>query len=163
MTDQFEFFSCVAEDCDAQALMQVLHDSVHGVANSHYAPSQLKAWSPSAMDASTAQKRLAGQQVFLAEDNEGLCAFMTLRNDSHLDFAFAHPRVIGKGVASAIYEQLLEYARRSGHRTLTSDISLAARTFFEKRGWQFLQEQIVERHGVALTNFKARLEITDKA
>jgi putative acetyltransferase len=79
---------------------------------------------------------------------------MTLKADGYLDFAYALPRVAGQGAASEIYTALEGWARTEGLSVLTSDISLVARPFFEKRGWSVIAKQDNECNGVNLINFR---------
>ena len=53
-------------------------------------------------------------------------------------------------MCSAICEALERAADTAG---LTTHASITARPFFEKRGWQVVKEQQVERRGVLLTNY----------
>ena len=68
----------------------------------------------------------------------------------------------GRGVASAICAWL---ERRSAAAEYITHASLTARPFLERRGWQAVREQEVERRGVWLKNVvmrKRRPEATEK-
>ena len=52
-------------------------------------------------------------------------------------------------------EQRLEQAAREAECSkMTSDVSITALPFFEKRGYRVVRRQEVERKGVILVNFK---------
>ena len=59
----------------------------------------------------------------------------------------------GQGVATALADGLEQSARAEGHRKLVTHASITARPFFEKRGYQVVREQQVERKGLLLTNY----------
>lgn len=141
------------DDFDADILAAIMHESVHGVASSHYSAEERAAWSPAPRTGQEAADRFAGQTLFLAEDENGPSAFMTLTDDGYLDFAYALPRAKGQGVATRVYTALEKSARKAGHERLTSDISLAAFDFFERRGWRPLKRNAIQRGEVTLYNF----------
>ncbi len=139
---------------DTDVLSTIMHESVHGVANRAYSEAERHAWSPAPRTGEEARRRFAGQHLWLAEDEEGPCAFMTLKADGYLDFAYALPRVAGQGAASKVYAALESWAEAEGYPKLTSDISLVARPFFEKRGWSVIVQQDNDCYGVNLVNFR---------
>ncbi len=141
------------DDYDADILGRLMHDSVHGVASSHYNAAEQAAWSPKPRTGDIARERFAGQHLFLASDADGPCAFMTLTDAGYLDFAYALPRAAGQGAATKIYKSLEKFARKQGHERLTSDISMAALEFFERRGWRILTRNAIERGDVTLHNY----------
>lgn len=149
----FTIRQSLTDDEDAAALAALMHESVHGVGVRGYTAEELAAWSPAPRDQAAAEQRFAGQHIWLAEDSEGPCAFMTLKESGYIDFAYALPRAAGQGPASAAYAALETWASGRGFELLTSDISLVARPFFEKRGWTVLSQQDNDVNGVNLINF----------
>ena len=158
---QYHISSCLTEETDVEALAALMHESIHTLGAREYSTEQLNAWSPTPRTGQEAIERFARQRVFMAEDDLGLAAFMTLTSQGYLDFAYAHPRAAGKGAANAVYQALELFAQQKGLDQLTSDISRVARPFFEKRGWRVVKEQHPERNGEKLTNYK--MEKTLKA
>lgn len=77
------------------------------------------------------------------------------RASAHIDLFFVRPDVRGKGVAAALYDafEAAVGADAPGGR-LTADASLLLRPFLERRGWQALDEEWVERDGVILNRFQ---------
>ena len=57
-------------------------------------------------------------------------------------------------IASKLCDQL----ERSVKGPVVTHASITARPFFEKRGYQVVKEQQVERQGILLTNFVMRRE-----
>lgn len=148
-----------AEEADLNAIGQLIYESIHGLAHSHYSPEQLKAWAPEPYTGEEAKKRFADQLLFTASDDEGLAAFMSLTPDGVLDFAYSHPRCSGKGAASQTYSTLETFARAQNVRSIQSDVSYVARPFFEKRGYKVVAEQHPVANGVKLTNFNVRKDL----
>lgn len=137
-----------------------MHESVHGVACRSYSEEECHAWSPAPRVSEDARQRFAGQHLWIAEDQLGPCSFMSLRDDGYLDFAYSLPRAAGRGAASMIYEALEAWATNEGYGKLTSDVSLVARPFFEKRGWAALAAQYNDVRGVTLINFRMEKKLS---
>lgn len=67
----------------------------------------------------------------------------------YLDRLYVHADYQGRGVASAICEEL----ERPVRGKIVTHASITAKPFFEKRGYRVVREQQVERRGVLLTNY----------
>ena len=69
-------------------------------------------------------------------------------------------RMPGGIVSLSTDERLLtvieDHARQRGDTLLESDISITARPFFEKRGWQVVRENRIQRNDQLLINFRMR-------
>lgn len=148
-----------ASEVDLDAAGQLIFDSIHGLAHTHYSPEELKAWAPKPYAGDRAKQRFEDQLFFIASDDEGMAAVMTLTPDHHLDVAYSHPRSAGTGAASQTYSTLETFARAQKVRAITSDVSFVARSFFEKRGYKVLAKQHPIANGVKLTNFNVRKDL----
>lgn len=146
-------------EADASALAELFHVSVRQGAAGHYSEVQLDAWSPAPKDHAELNLRLAPQTVFVAEDKAGIAGFMTLEDDGHLDMAFVHPRVQGRGVTGLLMEALLAEADRREMARLHTEASHLFRRFLEKRGWILVASQQVDCRGVKLENHRMVLQL----
>lgn len=138
---------------DAAATARLHYDAVHGGTDAHYDADQRRAWAPAVPETDAWADRLAAQTVFVAERGDRLVGFMTLAADGCIDLAFVAPDCMGRGIAGALYDRIVEAAISQGLTHLTADASHLLRPFLERRGWTVVRQQTVERDGVALTNF----------
>ena len=143
---------------DLPAICQLFYDAIHH-AVMPYTAEQRAAWAPTVPDAGLWQARLQDQQVMVAEIDGTLAGFMTLRSDGYLDLAFVAPERQGRGVADALYDVLESRARDHGHRSLSVEASIPARSFFLRRGWREVAGQTVTRNGFALQNFQMEKQL----
>ena len=67
---------------------------------------------------------------------------------------FVHKEFQHQGVATSLYKHLEEYARERGAKRLTSEVSITAKPFFEKQGFQVDEEQKRKANQMCLTNYK---------
>ena len=135
---------------DCQALAELFHHTVHTVNAGDYTPEQLDAWSPGAVDLEGWNRSFLEHHTLVAEEGGRIVGFGDMDGTGYLDRLYVHKDCQGRGIASAICEALERAADTAG---LTTHASITARPFFEKRGWQVVKEQQVERRGVLLTNY----------
>ena len=132
-----------SEDCPVLAAL--FYDTVHTVNARDYTPEQLDAWADGQVDLAAWDASFLAHTTLVAEAEGIIVGFADLADDGYLDRLYVHKDWQGRGVATALCDAL------SGARV--THASLTARPFFEKRGWQVVKEQRVERRGVLLTNF----------
>lgn len=72
----------------------------------------------------------------------------------HLNRLYVHKDFQGKGIATALVKALEAEAIKLNLRKISTEASITAQPFFEKRGHQTVCAQLVERKGVQLRNFK---------
>ena len=74
---------------------------------------------------------------------------------------FVHQDFQGKGIATMLLEEIERYAIITGIMRITSEVSLTARPFFEKRGYIVEEEQKRKANQLSLTNFWMAKKLTD--
>lgn len=67
---------------------------------------------------------------------------------------FVHKDFCHQGIATSLYKYLEAYARERGAKRLTSEVSITAKPFFEKQGFQVDEEQKRKANQMRLTNYK---------
>jgi putative acetyltransferase len=77
----------------------------------------------------------------------------------YFDLLYVHKDYQRRGVALRLLEKILEKARELGLAGIDVEASITARSFFEKHNFRMLEEQTVFVKGVALLNYKMRLEL----
>ena len=58
-----------------------------------------------------------------------------------------------KGVGARLFNEIEARALELGLTNITTDASITARPFFERRGFQLVKENGIERDGVELINY----------
>ncbi len=66
---------------------------------------------------------------------------------------FVHKDFQGKGIATILLNDIERYAITAGITQVTLEVSLTARTFFEKKGYIVEVEQKRKANQLCLTNF----------
>lgn len=94
----------------------------------------------------------------VAEEGRVLAGFASWRLDGYLDLLFTHPRFARQGVASRLYIEIEGALRQAGVPRVFTHASLAARPFFEGKGFELEAEESVECRGVYLRRFRMQKE-----
>ena len=77
---------------------------------------------------------------------------MQIQQVVHKDFQ-------GEGIATMLLEEIERYAITAGITRITSEVSLTARPFFEKKGYAVEKEQKRKANQLSLTNFLMAKEV----
>lgn len=137
----------------AREIADLFHQSVHAVSHTLYSADQKEAWAPTPVDYERWADRLNVKKPFIAIIEDRVAGFIELDADGHIDCMYTHPDFQGRGVASSLYERLLDEAGAKNIKRLYVEASLAAKSFFEHRGFTTVKKNEVQRNGVTLVNF----------
>jgi len=139
---------------DAAATRDVFFRAVRETARADYTAEQVAAWAPAAVDLDGWHERLLRNRTVVAVDDEGrVLGFSDADEDGFVDMLFVLPDVVGRGIAGALLDHVLERARSEGATSAGTRASLTARGFFEHKGFRVVEEHHPVRQGVRLTNF----------
>jgi putative acetyltransferase len=134
---------------DLEAVVILFQRSVREVASRDYLPAQISAWA----------RRLGMGGVFVYEQNDQIAGFARVDDTGCVDLLYVHPEVQRQGVARALFDRVISWAVSRGIRHLWSEVSITARPFFESIGFRVVRQQVVERRGVSLQNFRMARDI----
>ena len=134
---------------DCKELIELFYNTVHTVNAKDYTKEQLNAWATGQVDLERWNLSLQEHYSIVAVDNNVIVGFGDIDKTGYLDRLFVHADYQGKGMATAICNQLEQFVEGN----ITTHASITARLFFETRGYKVIKEQQVERQGVFLTNY----------
>lgn len=101
-------------------------------------------------------ERLVNDLHFIVATNaEGhIIGFAAIRHDGYLHSLFTHKDHQRQGVATRLLRLMESHAMANGAKTITSEVSITARPFFEHNGYAVVSEQKAQAHKLRLTNYK---------
>ncbi len=137
-----------ASDC--KEITELFYNTVHTVNAKDYTEVQLDVWATGQVDLEKWNQSLQEHYSIVAIENEMIVGFGDIDKTGYLDRLFVHADYQGKGIATAICDQL----EHAVHGEITTHASITAKPFFEKRGYKVVEEQQVEKQGIFLTNFR---------
>lgn len=134
---------------DCEELAKLFYDTVHTINAKDYTEEQLNVWATGQVDLEKWNQSLHEHFTVVAVEDEVIIGFGDIDKTGYLDRLYVHRDHQGKGVATAICNQLEQTVQEN----VVTHASITARPFFEKRGYKMVKEQQVERQGIMLTNF----------
>lgn len=82
-----------------------------------------------------------------------IVGFSSITPQGYLHSMFIHKDFQGKGVATLLLNEIERYVVAVGITRITSEVSITARPFFEKRGYIVEVEQKRRANQLSLTNY----------
>lgn len=137
------------QSSDCKELTELFYNTVHTVNAGDYIKEQLDVWAPEQADLEKWDQSLQANYSVVAVENEKIAGFGDIDKAGYLDRLFVHADCQRKGIGAAICNQL----EQAVEGTITVHASITAKPFFEKRGYEAVREQQVERQGIYLTNY----------
>ncbi len=137
---------------DCKEITELFYNTVHTVNARDYTEEQLDVWATGKEDLKKWNSSLKEHYSIVAVENDVIVGFGDIDKTGYLDRLYVHTDHQGKGIATAICDQLEQYVKGD----ITTHASITAKPFFEKRGYKVLKKQQVERQGIFLTNFRMR-------
>ena len=133
-------------------LRQVFMSSVHGLARGFYSKAQLAAWAPSAYDERQWAEKIAALRPFVAVLDDQLAGYADLQASGCIDHFFVSGPCADRGVGSALMTHLHEAAAARAIPLLHAHVSLAAESFFSRKGFEVSRRQAIRVNGETLAN-----------
>ena len=127
---------------DIPALQELYQHTVLTVNRKDYTAEEVANWASCGDDKSHWGELFEEQHYVVAE------------NDGYMHTLFVHKDFQHQGIATSLYKYLEAYARERGAKRLTSEVSITAKPFFEKQGFQVDEEQKRKANQMCLTNYK---------
>ncbi|MDR3286183.1 MAG: GNAT family N-acetyltransferase [Prevotellaceae bacterium] len=145
---------------DLLELQQLFVDTVSTICRADYNDEQIKAWISGIEDTERWQGILTQQYVLIAEDKQRIVGFGSLDKGNYIDMLYVHKDRQNQRIAYQIYNEIEKEAKRQKQTFLTSDVSLTAKSFFEKMGFNTISQQTIIKQGIELINFKMTKVLT---
>lgn len=137
------------QQSDCEELAKLFYNTVHTVNAKDYTKKQLDVWATGQVDLAKWNLTLQEHYSIVAIENGVIVGFGDIDKTGYLDRLFVHADYQGRGIATAICNQLEQAVQRD----ITTHASITAKPFFEKRGYKVVKKQQVERSGIFLANF----------
>lgn len=146
---EIQMFIREYQTSDCIEITELFYNTVHTVNAKDYTKEQLDVWATGQVDLKAWNQLLQEHFSIVAVDNDIIVGFGDIDETGYLDHLFVHADYQGKGIATAICDQLEQAVQGD----ITTHASITAKPFFEKRGYMAVKQQQVERQGVFLTNY----------
>jgi putative acetyltransferase len=148
---------------DLKEMQELYIETIKHVCKDDYNSAQINAWISGVDNTERWIEVINTQFVLLAIIQNKIAGFGTLKDGNYIDFFYIHKEYQRRGIADKILTELeleaKKYSNALGQKNITSDISITAKPFFEKKGFIVKAEQRNIRLGVELINYKMEKDL----
>lgn len=138
------------EPSDCKSITELFYETVHAVNAKDYTKEQLDVWASGIVDPEEWNRSLSEHFTLVALENGRIVGFGDIDQTGYLDRLYVHKDYQGRGIASALCDELESAVRVE---RITVHASITAVPFFRSRGYEIVKEQQVIRQGKSLTNY----------
>ena len=135
---------------DCKYLTELFYDTVHSINAKDYTKEQLDVWATKAINLEEWDQSLSAHFTVVAVDGDVIVGFGDITQNGYLDRLYVHKAYQNREVATAICDEL---EKRFNVSSISTHASITAKPFFEKRGYQVVKKQEIERQGILLRNY----------
>lgn len=139
---------------DLKEMQELFIDTIKSICQKDYNSKQIEVWTSGVSNTERWIDVINTQFVLLAIIENKIVGYGTLKEGNYIDFFYVHKDFQRQGIADKILSELEIEAKKSNSKIITSDISITAKPFFEKKGFIVIKEQRIEKLGVELINYK---------
>jgi putative acetyltransferase len=143
---------------DLDGVIDVFIRAIRETASRDYSPAQVDAWAQA--DRHLWSQRRISRPTWVADVDGKPIGFIDLEPDGHIDMMYVDPDYLGQGVAKQLLQTVEAQARAGSLKRLYSEVSLTARSFFERNGFQVIEPETVFRNGEYFDRFKMAKDLT---
>jgi len=139
---------------DLDDIIHLFKETIENVNSKDYSFEQITVWSNGAYKKERWIAKIVQQFFILATIEDKIVGFGSMTRDGYLDFLYVSKDHQRTGIATAIYNSLEQFAKHNELNNIVSDVSITAKPFFDKQGFEVIQKQEVEIDEINLTNYK---------
>ncbi|SJZ34389.1 GNAT family N-acetyltransferase [Anaerorhabdus furcosa] len=136
---------------DCLEIIQLFEDTIKSINSFDYTPIQIDAWLNNHRTPNQWNQLLLSHHTYVAIEDNKVVGFADIDDCGYFDHLYVHKDYQHQGIATLLSDTVEELHLAP---IIQTDASITARPFFERRGYQVLQEQHVQCNGIELTNYK---------
>lgn len=139
---------------EEEIIWKIFHHTIHNINIKDYSIDQVEAWAPSNLDERVWLNKIIAIDPYVLVINSKIAAYADLQEHGYIDHFYCHHEYQRQGIGSFLYSYIEKIAKSKDIDTLSSDISITAKPFFESRGFTVHQKQFLNVRNQRLTNYK---------
>ena len=148
------FIIRAALQSDAVELKNLFQNTVLAINRRDYSQAEVEDWASGGDDLSNIENMIKTHYFIVAVNQQSeIVGFSSITSQGYLHSMFVHKDFQGEGIATMLLNEIEQYAITNGIMRITSEVSLTARPFFEKKGYIVEEEQKRKANQLSLTNF----------
>lgn len=137
---------------DTPALQDLFAQSIEELTADDYDEDQRLAWASTAADGEQFARRLGAMTTLIVQVDGEYAGFASLKGTDTFEMLYVHPHFAGQGVGNTLADAVERLAQGRGAKEITVEASDTAEPFFEARGYEATQRNMVPRDDLWLPN-----------
>ncbi|GHT78904.1 acetyltransferase [Bacteroidia bacterium] len=140
---------------DIPVLKELYQNTILTVNRKDYTTEEVEDWA-SCVDVTAHLVEYFEEQHYVVAENENrvIVGFASVNDAGYMHTLFVHKDFQHQGIATSLYKYIEVYAKEKGAKKVTSEVSITAKPFFEKQGFQVDEEQKRKANQLCLINYK---------
>ena len=149
-----DFIIRAALQSDAVELKKLFQNTVLAINRRDYSQAEVEDWASCGDNLSNIEDMIKTHYFIVAVNQQSeIVGFSSITPQGYLHSMFVHKNFQGEGIATMLLNEIEQYVITNGIIRITSEVSLTARPFFEKKGYIVEEEQKRKANQLSLTNF----------
>lgn len=149
-----EFYIRKATPGDLHKIISIFRETILAINSKDYDPGQIRVWIQSANDEPRWMRKINEQYFICCENLKEIVGFGSIDTTGYLDLLYVHARYQGQGIATFVMKELERFAIKNHINLISSDVSITARPFFDRKGYAAIEEQKKTICGIELINYR---------
>ncbi|GGB50678.1 GNAT family N-acetyltransferase [Shewanella inventionis] len=152
----------------ASEVSQLYHSAVQHIDHPRYPQAKLNAWSEAPRSTKFWQLKYQRNKAWLALNHQNkVIGFISIetqfKHQGYIDCLYVAPTHQHRGIAQALFQQLVQWAQQQDYPQLTVDASYLSKGLFEKNGFTLNHVSYQLKRGQTFTGFYMQKQLTDLA
>lgn len=144
---------------DIPELNEMYKATLRAINSADYTPEEIEDWASCGDNIPHLTDLITNLYFLVAlNENDQIIGFTSIQTDGYLHSMFVHKDYQRMGVASFLLAKAEEYATVNHIKTITSEVCITAKPFFERKGYQVVEEQKRKANKLYLTNYWMKKE-----
>ena len=149
-----DFIIRAALQSDAVELKKLFQNTVLAINRRDYSQAEVEDWASCGDNLSNIEDMIKTHYFIVAVNQQSeIVGFSSITPQGYLHSMFVHKDFQGEGIATMLLNEIEQYAITNGIIRITSEVSLTARPFFEKRGYIVEEEKKRKDNKIYINNF----------
>lgn len=143
----------VAQKSDTTELMNLFQNTILTINRRDYSQAEVEDWASCGVNSLKWEGMIETHYFIVALNRQSqIVGFSSITPQGYLHSMFVHKDFQNRGVATLLLEEIERYAAEHQIVRITSEVSITARPFFEKLGYQVEVEQKRKANQLTMTN-----------
>jgi putative acetyltransferase len=142
----------IAQPTDVDAIRQLFQETIETINQKDYNPAQIRIWAAGAQRIANWQKKVQEQYFVVAEKGDIMVGFASIERNGYIDFMYIHKNYQNQGIARSLLKELESKAESLSLTKVWANVSITARPFFKKQGFQITNLSIKSLENIEFEN-----------